>query len=75
MERINDVKTTTQYQHGEFIVTIFEYEAGSVVWLSHEDYGVARLMFGVAAKGKDLLDMIKACIDDYEASYREHVMD
>ena len=74
MERINDVKTT-QYQHGEFIITIFQYGAGSNVWLQHEDYGVMEFMFGVVSKGDALLKMIDACIDDYEASYKEHIMD
>ena len=73
MKQIN-VKTT-QYQHGDFIITIFQYEAGSNVWLHHKDYGIMNFMFGVVSKDDALLKMIDACIDDYEQDYINEVFD
>lgn len=65
---------TSQYQYDEFIVTIFEYETTTSVWLAHEDYGIMQLMFDVTDK-ENLMRKIENNLEEYEYLYRSEVMD
>lgn len=62
------------YEYGDFRIEVIRREDGwREVWLFHKDYGVKDLMFGVQARGQELLDMIEANLPDYIKLYNaEH---
>lgn len=41
------------------------------VWLFHKDYGVKHMMFGIKAKGQELLDIIEANLPEHIKIYKD----
>lgn len=71
----------TRYKHGSFNVDVIEkvWDFGGTgfdVYLSHDDYGVSELMFGVFREqddhtytDKEMLEIIDANLPQYEMMY------
>lgn len=56
----------------EWRVEVIRKEDGlREAWIYHKDYGVKHLMFGVRAKGQELLDMIEANLLEHIKIYKD----
>lgn len=57
---------------GDWRVEVIRLDDGMrEVWLFNKDYGVKSLMFGIQAKGQELLDMIEANLPEYIKIYKD----
>lgn len=57
---------------GDWRVEVIRLDDGMrEVWLFHKDYGVKSMMFGVQAKGRELLDMIEANLPEHIKIYKD----
>ena len=70
-------QTMKLFDAGEgFIVVVIENEEIIEAWLNHQDYGIARQMFGLMKNDvPDVKPIIEGCIQDHKQMYRESVMD
>lgn len=68
----------TRYEHGNFYIDVVGEEYGVSAWLHHRDYGISEMMFGLPRKQEftgeeftddELIEIIKANLNEYEVSY------
>lgn len=57
---------------GDWRVEVIRRDDGMrEVWLFHKDYGVKHMMFGIKAKGQELLDIIEANLPEHIKIYKD----
>lgn len=71
---------TQPFSYGEFFVEVSNSRNGCYeFWLSHKDYGVKKLMFGIPANDISTIDdmslLILNTIENYIDAYTEEFMD
>ena len=54
-----------------WVETIRREDGMREVWLFHKDYGVKHMMFGIKAKGQELLDIIEANLPEHIKIYKD----
>ena len=77
-------KTTIErYEDGSFCVDIVSHDGIREAWLSHSDYGVSELMFGIPVREdgrpsmfyNEFLRIVEANLQKHEEDYAEEYFD
>ena len=76
--------SVTRYEDGDYLIDIVEDNELFEAWLSHKDYGISTLMFGVPKRQEgNKIEMpfeafrilVETNLDDYKATYEDEIVE